>query len=224
MIPLNDVSRKPAHVPVATITIILVNAVMFWMELSGGSRFVSRWALVPADVVAGRHWINILTAMFMHAGWLHILSNMLFLWVFGPAIEEAMGGARYTAFYLIGGVVASLAMVISGPASAVPEVGASGAIAAVMGAFLVTYPEDKIRSLVLLGPFITVTKIRAIVLVGLWFVLQVISARTMVTSVASVQGGVAYVAHVAGFLYGAIAARLFEGASRGSDTAPIASA
>jgi membrane associated rhomboid family serine protease len=208
-IPLRDISRRPVHRPVVTISIIVINAVVFLLELTGGEAFVKQWAVIPANVVAGQHWITILTAMFMHAGWMHIIGNMVFLWAFGPEIEDAMGPIRYLAFYLLGGFIASIAQIAAMSSSTVPNLGASGAIAAVMGAFLITYPRDKIRTLLLLGWFITVTVIPASVLIGIWFLIQLFS---QVGSVVAAQsgGGVAYMAHVGGFIFGAIIARLFE--------------
>ena len=208
-IPLRDISRRPVHRPVVTISIIVINVVVFLLELAGGEAFVTQWAVIPANIVAGQHWITILTAMFMHAGWMHIIGNMVFLWAFGPEIEDAMGPLRYLAFYLLGGIVASAAQIAAMSSSTVPNLGASGAIAAVMGAFLITYPRDKIRTLLLLGWFITVTVIPASVLIGIWFLIQLFS---QVGSVVAAQsgGGVAYMAHVGGFIFGAIAAKLFE--------------
>jgi rhomboid family protein len=208
VIPLGDVSRRPIHFPSITLGIILVNFFVFFLELAGGDTFVKTWAAVPADIAAGRHLITIFTAMFMHGGWVHILGNMLFLWVFGPEIEDAMNPARYIAFYLVGGVVAMLVQTLADPTSTVPTLGASGAIAAVMGAFLTTYPRDRIRTVVFIGFFFTVTFIPAFLLIVLWLVIQVFSAAT----VANVQttGGVAYMAHVGGIGFGIVAARLFE--------------
>ena len=208
-IPLRDISRRPVHRPVVTISIIVINVVVFLLELAGGEPFVQQWAVIPANIVAGQHWITILTAMFMHGGWMHIIGNMVFLWAFGPEIEDAMGPIRYLAFYLLGGFIASIAQIAAMSSSTVPNLGASGAIAAVMGAFLITYPRDKIRTLLLLGWFITVTVIPASVLIGIWFLIQLFS---QVGSVVAAQsgGGVAYMAHVGGFIFGAIAAKLFE--------------
>jgi membrane associated rhomboid family serine protease len=168
MIPLGDADRRPVLFPSVTSLIIVANVLVFLLELTGGDAFISRWALIPAEIVAGRRWITILTAMFMHAGWAHILSNMLFFWVFGPEIEDVMGPVRYLVFYLLGGLAATVAQVVIAPGSTVPNLGASGAIAAVMGAFLITYPRDRIRTVLLLGWFARVTFIPAIVLVGFW--------------------------------------------------------
>jgi len=208
MIPLSDASRRPSRFPVVTTAIIVVNAFVFVLEMMGGEAFVKQWSVVPADIVAGHHWITILTALFMHAGWMHIIGNMVFLWAFGPQIEDAMGGVRYLVFYLLSGLVASLAQIAAMPSSTVPNLGASGAIAGVMGAFLITYPHDEIRSLLIIGWFVRVTFIPAALLIGLWFLIQFFS---QVGAVADVQGGgVAYTAHVGGFVFGVITGRIFE--------------
>ena len=136
-----------------TTAIIVANAVVFMMELMGGDAFVLKWSETPANIVAGHHWITIFTAMFMHAGWMHIIGNMVFLWAFGPEVEDSMGPLKYLVFYLLSGLAASLAQIALMPHSTVPNLGASGAIAGVMGAFLVTYPHDQIRTLLLLGWF-----------------------------------------------------------------------
>jgi len=195
------------HFPIVTTSIILTNFFVFALELKGGDAFVLQWSAIPANIVAGHHWITILTAMFMHGSWSHILGNMVFLWAFGPEIEDAMNPLRYLAFYLAGGLLAMLAQVAVSPSSAVPNLGASGAIAAVMGAFLVTYPRDEIRALLIIFVFVRVTFIPAALLIGFWFLTQLFN----VGSVAAVQtGGVAYIAHVGGFIFGAATARLFE--------------
>ena len=209
MIPLTDDSRRPRRFPVVTTAIILANAIVFVLELSGGDDFVRRWSVIPADIVAGKHWVTILTAMFMHAGWLHIIGNMVFLWAFGPEIEDVMGRPRYLAFYLLSGAVASAAQIAAMRDSTVPNLGASGAIAGVMGAFLITYPRDRIRTLLLFGFFYRVTVIPAALLIGLWFVTQLFSQLGSMADVQS--GGVAYLAHVGGFIFGAATARIFEG-------------
>lgn len=207
MIPLLDASRRPRRFPLVTTAIIVVNALVFLMELMGGDAFVTQWSVVPADIVAGRHWDTIFTALFMHAGWMHIIGNMVFLWAFGPEIEDAMGRLRYLAFYLLSGLAASLAQIALMPGSTVPNLGASGAIAGVMGAFMITYPRDQIRTLILFGWFTRITFIPAALLIGLWFIIQLFS---QVGAVADVQtGGVAYAAHVGGFIFGAATARIF---------------
>jgi membrane associated rhomboid family serine protease len=208
MIPLGDADRRPLRLPLVTAVIIVVNALMFLLELAGGDAFINRWSLVPADIVAGRNWITVLTAMFMHAGWMHIIGNMLFFWVFGPEIEDVMGPVRYLAFYLLGGLTATLAQIVIDPFSTVPNLGASGAIAGVLGAFLITYPRDRIRTVLLLGWFSQITFVPAIVLVGIWFLTQVLDEIGALVQTQT--GGVAYMAHIGGFLFGMLFARLFE--------------
>jgi membrane associated rhomboid family serine protease len=211
MVPLGDASRRPARVPVITALIILVNAFVFVLELMRGETFVMQWSAVPAQIASGHHWITILTAMFMHGSWSHIIGNMIFLWAFAPEIEDAMGRGRYLVFYLVGGLVAMLAQVLADPHSTVPNLGASGAIAAVMGAFLVTYPRDQIRTLLFIFVFARIRFIPAALLIGFWVLTQFVHAGT----VAHVQtGGVAYLAHIGGFIFGAATARLFEDSRR----------
>src|SRR5207302_10536450 len=207
VIPLGDASRRPLHPPVVTGSIILVNVFVFILELMGGEPFVTRWSVVPTDITAGHHLITVLTAMFMHASWSHIIGNMVFLWAFGREIEDAMGPRRYLVFYLLGGVAAMLAQVAASPGSTVPNLGASGAIAAVMGAFLVTYPRDRIRSILIIGWYVRITLIPAALLIGFWFLIQLVSAGSVANQSS---GGVAYLAHVGGTLFGAATARLFE--------------
>ena len=211
LIPLSDASRRPARLPVVTAFIIVVNVFFFFLELLRGDAFVMQWSAIPAQIFSGHHWITVFTAMFMHGSWSHIIGNMIFLWAFGPEIEDAMGRARYLVFYLVGGLVAMLAQIVADPHSTVPNLGASGAIAAVMGAFIVTYPRDRIKAVLLIFVFVRITFIPAALLIGFWFLTQLVHAG----AVAQVQrGGVAYLAHVGGFIFGVLTARLFEGSSR----------
>ena len=214
LIPLSDASRRPARLPVVTAFIIAVNVLVFLLELMRGDAFVMQWSAIPAQITSGHHWITILSAMFMHGSWSHIIGNMVFLSAFGPEIEDAMGRGRYLIFYLAGGLVAMLAQVVADPHSTVPNLGASGAIAAVMGAFIVTYPRDRIKAVLLIFVFVKITFIPASLLIGFWFLTQLVHAG----SVAQVQtGGVAYLAHVGGFVFGALTGRLFERSSRISE-------
>jgi membrane associated rhomboid family serine protease len=199
------------RLPVVTAFIIVVNVLVFLLELMRGDAFVMQWSAIPAQIASGHHWITILTAMFMHGSWSHIIGNMIFLWAFGPEIEDAMGRGRYLLFYLAGGLLAMLAQILANPHSTVPNLGASGAIAAVMGGFIVTYPRDRIKAVLFIFVFVRITLIPAALLIGFWFLTQLVHAG----AVAQVQtGGVAYLAHVGGFVFGALTARLFEGSSR----------
>ena len=211
VVPLSDASRRPRHFPIMTALIILINVAVFVAELMRGDAFVLKWSVVPADIFAGHHWITILTAMFLHGSWSHIIGNMVFLWAFGPEIEDTMNPLRYSVFYLAGGLVAMLAQVLASPHSTVPNLGASGAIAAVMGAFLVTYPRDRMRSLLVIFIFVRVTFIPAALLIVVWFLIQLVNAG----AVANVQtGGVAYLAHIGGCIFGAVTARWFKDPQR----------
>jgi membrane associated rhomboid family serine protease len=212
MIPIGDADRRPLRFPIVTTLIIGVNVFVFLLELVGGDAFINQWSLVPAEIVAGRNWITILTSMFMHAGWMHILGNMLFFWAFGPEIEDVMGPVRYLVFYVLGGLAATLAQVAISPASTVPSLGASGAIAAVMGVFLITYPHDRIRTVLLLGWFSQIAFIPAVVLAGMWFLTQVFDEIGALVETQT--GGVAYMAHIGGFVYGMVLGRLFESRRR----------
>lgn len=206
MFPLGSVSRSLTAVPFVTVLIILLNAGAFYLELAHGEPFVLRWSAVANEVTHGRHLETIVSSMFLHAGWMHIIGNMLFLWAFAPPMEDAMGSPRFVVFYLLGGIAAMAAQMFADPTSTIPSLGASGAVAAVMGAFLVTYPRDQIRTLIL-TPVARVVSVPAIVLIGLWIVTQVISVSTEATQANA--GGVAYFAHIGGAVFGAVTGRLF---------------
>jgi rhomboid family protein len=211
VIPLSDASRRPRHFPYVTLLIILLNILVFVRELIGGEAFVASWAVIPAEIASGQHLVTLFSSMFMHASLSHIVGNMVFLWAFGPEIEDAMNPARYSIFYVLGGLAASAAQVAVTPHSTVPNLGASGAIAAVMGAFLVTYPRDRIRALLVIFVFVRVRYIPAALLIGVWFLTQLVNLGT----VASVQtGGIAYMAHIGGMVFGALTARLFVDPAR----------
>ena len=208
VIPLRDASRRPTRFPLVTLCLVAVNTVVFLLELSYGDSFVARWSAIPAAITSGHNPMTIVTATFLHGSWLHIIGNMVFLWAFGPEVEDVMSRGRYLAFYLLGGLAAMLTQVAIAPASSVPVLGASGAIAAVMGAFVVTYPRDRIRSLLVIFVFVTVRYIPAALLIGAWFLIQFFSLGAVGKHSAS--GGVAYAAHVGGFIFGAVAVRFFE--------------
>ena len=193
--------------PVVTIGIIVVNFVVWGLELQGGDAFVLKWAAVPERITVEHQWITVFTAMFLHGSWSHILGNMIFLWAFGPETEDAMGPGRYLVFYLLGGLVSLSAQVALSPTSTLPTLGASGAIAAVMGSFLVTYPRDRIKVLLIILIFVRVTFIPAALLIGVWFLTQLVSLGSITNTQG---GGVAYAAHVAGVIFGMLTGRLFE--------------
>ncbi len=210
-IPLGDASRRPRQFAVVTVAIILVNVWVFFKELIYGDRFVYVWSAIPARITHGHHWITLLTSMFLHGSWMHSIGNMIYLWAFGREIEDAMGSARFLFFYLAGGIVAMMAQILGDPLSRIPSLGASGAIAAVLGAFIITFPRDRIRTILFFFIFIRVTFIPAAFLIGFWFLIQVFD----VGAVASIRtGGVAYLAHIGGFLFGVVTARVFVNPNR----------
>jgi membrane associated rhomboid family serine protease len=212
MIPLGDASRRAGRWPVVTLLLIAANAYAFFLELTHGDRFVYMWSAIPRNIVYRHDWITLLTAMFLHASWMHIIGNMVFFWAFGPAMEDAMGRFRFLVFYLVGGIVAMAAQIAAMPTSRVPNLGASGAIAAVMGAFLVTFPRDRIRTLLWFVIFFRIAFVPAALLIGFWFLLQLFSAGAVAGHVQT--GGVAYLAHIAGFLFGALTGRLWQQSRR----------
>jgi rhomboid family protein len=208
LIPLRDASRAPVRFPVVTVTLIVVNVLAFVWEVSSDEAAIIQWAVVPAELMRGRGWITPVTAMFLHGGVMHIVSNMVFLAAFAPMVEDAMGRGRFLMFYLLGGLAATAAQIGMDPASTVPQLGASGAIAAVMGAFLVTYPGDRIKVLWLFGLFIHVSYVPAFVLIGLWLFTQMLNQMGAVVDADA--GGIAYAAHVGGAFFGILTARAFE--------------
>ncbi|HEY6923865.1 MAG TPA: rhomboid family intramembrane serine protease [Steroidobacteraceae bacterium] len=211
VVPLSDASRPLARFPLVTILIVTANIVCFVLELAGGGTSITGWSVIPAQIAGGHRLVTLITATYMHGSWIHIIGNMLFLWAFGPTLEDAMGRGAYFLFYSLGGVVGMLCQVAVSTQSTLPCLGASGAIAAVMGAFLVTYPRDRIKSLLIIGWFVRTTFIPAAVLIGVWFAIQLLSAGAMVSQE---QGGVAYAAHIGGVIFGVVLGRLFEGPRR----------
>ncbi len=207
MIPLGDASRRPARFPIVTLGIIAACVWVFVLEVEHGQAFEMRWSAIPGHIAAGHDLVTLFTALFMHGSLLHILGNMVFLWAFGPEIEDAMGHLRYAIFYISGGILSMAVQVALAPDSTIPILGASGAIAAVMGAFIVTYPRDEIRTILVFVIFISITYVNAALLIGLWFVAQIFSAGSLA---GMHSGDVAYGAHISGFVFGALFGRLFE--------------
>jgi membrane associated rhomboid family serine protease len=200
MIPLRDVIPTRTT-PFVTVAIIIANALVFVYELSLGpyaNDFVVYFGLVPAAF----SWANVFTSMFVHGGFLHVGGNMLYLWIFGDNVEDQVGHGRFLVFYLACGTIAALAQTMISPHSVVPMVGASGAIAGVMGAYFVLYPRSRIVSLVFLFIFIQVVEIPAIFFLGFWFLMQFLSGIGSIATTAQSAGGVAFWAHVAGFAAG----------------------
>jgi membrane associated rhomboid family serine protease len=217
MIPLRD-ANPVRQTPVVTIGLIVACALAFLIELTvqlkgdpALERFFDRWALVPAQLTAAfagtdqtaqvRELATVLSSMFLHGGWIHLGGNMLYLWIFGNNIEDRFGRLRFLAFYLLAGIAAAATQVLRDPASASPIIGASGAIAGVLGAYLVLYPRARVLSLVFLGFFYQLLQVPAVLVLGLWFVLQLLSGL-MSLGPSATDGGVALFAHIGGFLFG----------------------
>jgi membrane associated rhomboid family serine protease len=214
MIPLRDASRTPERFPLVTVSLIAINVLAFIWEVGSDEAAIIRWAVVPAELLRGHGSITPFTAMFLHGGLMHIVSNMVFLAVFAPVVEDAMGRWKFLVFYLLGGLAATAAQIGMDPASTVPQLGASGAIAAVMGAFLVTYPGDRIKVLWFFGVFAHVSQVPAFVLIGVWLISQMLNQIGAVVEADA--GGIAYAAHVGGAFFGILTARLFERHVEGS--------
>jgi membrane associated rhomboid family serine protease len=211
MIPLRSTERVYSTA-VVTASLIAVNVVMFLYELTLGpaelNQFVAQWGIIP-DQMRGAGLIGLGTSMFLHGGWMHLLGNMLFLWVFGRNLEDLIGGARYLAFYLICGLIAAVVHVIFNPFSRVPTIGASGAIAGVMGAYLIKFPRARIITLVPIFFFITTMELPAAFLLLFWFGMQFLSGFGSIGEADYSGGGVAWFAHIGGFLAGMLLIRLF---------------
>lgn len=208
MIPLRSSERVYSRT-VITGTLIAINVVIFLYQNTLSTyrlnQFVDNWGIVPDDL----HLISLFTSMFLHGGWLHLLGNMLFLWVFGRNLEDLIGGTRFLVFYLLCGLVSAVAQVIANPHSPVPTIGASGAIAGVMGAYLIKFPRSQIDTLVLLIIFFTRLTIPAPFYLLFWFGLQFLNGFESIGDRSYTGGGIAYFAHIGGFLAGMLLIRWF---------------
>lgn len=223
MFPVGDDRGPGTGAPIVTMALIVVNVLAFFIELGQGSQgalqsFITAWGVVPREYSVGRDlpplipfpfWATLFTSMFLHGGWMHLGGNMLYLWIFGDNIERAMGAARFLGFYLICGVVAGLAHIVFSGGSAVPSVGASGAISGVLGGYLLLFPKNRVRVLMRGG----IASVPAIVVLGFWIVIQLFS---QIGSIAETSdgGGVAYMAHIGGFAAGLVLVKLFTAGRR----------
>jgi membrane associated rhomboid family serine protease len=214
MFPIGDDDSTRRSWPIVTVVLIAINVAVFLLELQAGDAFIQKWAFVPSRYAAdpAGQAITLLTAMFMHGGWLHLGGNMLYLWIFGDNVEDRFGPVRYLIFYLVAGLAATFAQYAVNPSSSIPNVGASGAIAGVLGAYLLMFPKARVD--VLLGR--QVVAMPAFIVLGFWIVLQLMSGVGSIapTSETADTGGVAYMAHVGGFVAGLVLAVLFGALSR----------
>lgn len=212
MFPLYDTQRS-RHFPLMNWMLVILNGIAFYYEVTMSEadlfRFIHTWGLVPAHFALSNPetWINILTSMFLHGGWFHILSNMWILIIFGDNVEDKLGSIRYLIFYLLSGIAAAFLQFFIEPASTVPMIGASGAIAGVLGAYLILFPHSRIASLVPIFFIFTMVELPALVFLGFWFVSQLFSGWLALQGAGA--SGVAWWAHIGGFAFGMIAIRLF---------------
>lgn len=203
MFPLRDAQPSSSR-PIVTIVLIVVNVLVFLFEASlepySLAHFIETYGLVPARF----EWRDLGTSMFLHGSWMHLLGNVWFLWIFGDNVEDVMGHGRFVVFYVLCGAAAALGQTVINPASTLPMVGASGAIAGVMGAYIVKFPHARILTLVFILFFITTIEVPALVMLGYWFLIQFFSGVGSIASTEATRGGVAWFAHVGGFVAGVV--------------------
>ena len=223
MIPIRD-EIKTHRTPIVNYALVVINVLVFlWMFLNSGNleSIYYEYALIPSNFLNGIDLgdvKDIFTSMFMHGGWMHLIGNMLYLWIFGDNIEDRLGHIGYLIFYLVGGIAAALLQTLISPSSQIPMVGASGAIAGVLGAYLVMYPNSRVYTFIPIGFYARVRLVPAVVVLGLWFLLQLISG---VGSLGALdQGGTAYFAHIGGFIFGLIVGWMFKRRGREPQPAP----
>ncbi len=219
LFPIGDENRAQRLTPVVNYALIALNVLIFLYQITlpdtranpALTEFVFRWGAVPIEISDRQDLHALVTSQFLHGGWLHIAGNMLFLWVFGDNVEDTLGHVSYLTFYLLGGVAAALAQVFIDPESQIPLVGASGAIAAVLGAYIVLFPRGKIRTAVLIGFIPIIFLLPAWVNIGLWIVLQFVNGfASLGVRTEETGGGVAYFAHIGGFLAGIVLVWIFR--------------
>lgn len=214
MIPLSD-SAHSRKFPFVVLTLITINVYVFFLQLTSPDleSFIYTWSLVPSQInFLSSTWIvPFITSQFLHGGWLHIASNMLFLWVFGDNIEDSLGKLRFLLFYILCGVAAGFAQYLFNPSSFLPMIGASGAVAGVLGAYWKLYPHSTVHTLVPLGFFLTTVDLPASLMIGFWFLSQLLSGTASIadSAVSGDVGGIAFWAHIGGFVAGIILVTLF---------------
>jgi len=207
MLPIGDDNSARRTIPFITYLLIALNVYIFFIELNSSDAFMLHWAFIPHRFLAhpSAQFVTIFTAMFMHAGWIHLGGNMLYLWIFGDNVEDRLGHIKFLIFYLLCGVVATFTQMAFSMGSNVPNLGASGAIAGVLGSYVLMFPQEKVR--VLIGIF--VTRISAIFVIGVWIILQFFNGYASIANMSDTSG-VAYMAHIGGFLTGFMLTFLFR--------------
>ncbi|HEV1287144.1 MAG TPA: rhomboid family intramembrane serine protease [Bryobacteraceae bacterium] len=216
MIPLRSTQRVYSKTLVTAALIAINTLIFFYQETLGPGdvdMFVRQWGIIP-DQMRGAGLLTLFTSMFLHAGWLHLIGNMLFLWVFGRNVEDLIGGPSFLAFYLLAGIAAGIVQVMVNAYSRVPTIGASGAIAGVMGAYLIKFPRTRIVTLIFIFFFVTTAEIPAAFILLYWFAIQFFSGFGSLATTNYSGGGVAYFAHIGGFLVGMLLIRMFPARQR----------
>ena len=216
MIPLRDVIPSRTT-PYITVTIIIINALAWFVELTQPADVLPVFLRVYGVVPGRFHASTLLTSMFLHGSWMHAIGNMWYLWIFGDNVEDRLGHGRFIAFYLLCGIAAAVGQIVIEPRSTLPIIGASGAIAGVVGAYFVLYPHSRVLTLVPLIIFWEVIEMPAILLLGFWFLMQLFSAGAIAVTASTGGGGVAFMAHVAGFLTGVVGVFVFRQRQRPED-------
>jgi membrane associated rhomboid family serine protease len=215
VIPIDDQEVRGAGPGWVNWALIIINVLVFVLMITLSQdeqqAFIGRYGVIPAEILAGQNLLALLTSMFLHGGWLHLIGNMLYLWVFGDNIEAIFGHIGYLVFYLLGGLAGSAAHIALNPESTVPSVGASGAISAVLGAYLVMFPGSKIKALVFAGRYMRMTYVSALLFIGFWILLQFFNGFASLGVNTAQTGGVAYFAHIGGFVLGLLGGFLFRG-------------
>ena len=208
MFPIGDDDTSRRTVPLVTYALIALNVLFFFVEQSDGDAFIGKWAFVPSRFLADPFgdFLTLFTSMFMHAGWVHLGGNMLYLWIFGDNVEDRFGHIKFAIFYLLCGLAATFAQLAFSLGSNVPNLGASGAIAGVLGAYILLFPQGRVK--VLQGQ--QVIQVPALIVIGIWIVLQFFSGIGSITN-AGQTGGIAYMAHIGGFVAGFVLTFLFRG-------------
>ena len=223
MLPIGDDEGSAHGARLVTIALIALNLLVFFLELGQGSEgalqsFITAWGVVPREYSVGHdipptiplpYWSTLITSMFLHGGWMHLGGNMLYLWIFGDNLEKVMGALRFALFYLLCGLAASLAHIAFGASSNVPAVGASGAISGVLGGYLLMFPQNRVRVLMRGG----VSSVPAIVVLGFWIVIQFINGIGSLAATTET-GGVAYMAHIGGFVAGLVLVKFMASPQR----------
>jgi membrane associated rhomboid family serine protease len=209
--PIGDDNSARRSLPIVTYVLILANVAVFFLELNRGDAFIRSWAFVPVEFADDptREIQTVFTSMFIHGGVVHLLGNMLYLWIFGDNVEDNFGSLPFLLFYLLCGVIATFAQMAAMPTSSIPNLGASGAIAGVLAAYLVLFPRGRVTVMVLFGG---IARVPAIFVIGLWIVLQLISGiGSIVSSTQTAEiGGIAYMAHIGGFVGGLVLVFFFR--------------